>query len=154
MRNRAGSYRGDFQTIVRVVVLRPLRSSDAGRSARRLLQCRGHSTLTRTIPRVAPDPQRPDPEDRPKSPLLARPAEKPAENPNKLSGPEHRIGAFPRSGGRFRGWEAPSRPPHGVFHLLCGFAVTVSYRDLFGFCGIFCWCYVNHAIFSTLHEFL
>ena len=45
-------------------------------------------------------------------------------------------------------------PPRIAYTLFCGFAAIVSYWDLFGFCGIFCGSYVNHAIFSTFHKFL
>ena len=52
-----------------------------------------------------------------------------------------------------RGWGANAYPPQAsglLDHLL----TIVCYRILFGFCGIFCGCYVNHTIFSTIHKFL
>jgi len=52
-----------------------------------------------------------------------------------------------------RGWGANDRPPQAI-RLLCGFLIIFRYRNMFGFCGIFCGCYVNHTIFSTIHKFL
>jgi len=78
----------------------------------------------------------------------------PMSNPNKFPKPDPENPKQPHLTARFGGAAAPPADPHGVSPDLFGFAATVSYRDLFGFCGIFCWCYVNHAIFSTLHKFL
>ena len=52
-----------------------------------------------------------------------------------------------------RGWGANARPPQAS-RRLDGLLIIFRYRILFGFCGIFCGCYVNHAIFSTIHKFL
>ncbi len=52
-----------------------------------------------------------------------------------------------------RGWGADTRPPQAS-GLLDGLLIIFRYRILFGFCGIFCGCYVNHAIFSTVHKLL
>ena len=76
------------------------------------------------------------------------------ENPNKFSASRPRLLTQPHLMARFWGATTPPATPHGVTQLLRWFFATVSYRDLFGFYGIFCWGYVNHAIFSTIHEFL
>jgi hypothetical protein len=52
-----------------------------------------------------------------------------------------------------RGWGADTRPPQAS-RRLDGLLIIFRYRILFGFCGIFCGCYVNHAIFSTIHKLL
>ena len=70
----------------------------------------------------------------------------PAENPTE---PEQ-----PHLTARFGGAAAPPADPRQVIQLFRWAFAIVSYWDLFRFCGIFCWCYVNHAIFSTFHKFL
>ena len=67
--------------------------------------------------------------------------------------PDPEAGPSPAGRRKKRGWRADGRPRQ-AFPLLCCFLIIVCYRILFGFCGIFCGCYVNHAIFSTIHKFL
>ena len=50
-------------------------------------------------------------------------------------------------------WRAEARPRQAI-QLFCWVLAIRCYWDLFGFCGIFCWCNVNHTIFSTIHKFL
>ncbi len=131
-------------------------------------------TIVRITPPVKPDPGNPDyPEPEPEQFIGLCPRQVESrpdsvqkwrypvqalgglqENPNKFSASRHRPLAYPNLKPRFWGATTPPATPHGVTQLLCGILVTVSYRDLFGFYGIFCWSYVNHAIFSTIHEFL
>jgi len=75
-------------------------------------------------------------------------------NPNNFSayrGPE--AGRSPPIPPKKRSWGADACPPQAS-GLLDGLLIIVRYRILFGFCGIFCGCYVNHAIFSTIHKLL
>ena len=131
-------------------------------------------TIVRITPPVKPDPGNPDPpepepeqfiglcpqqvESRPDSvqngdnPVQALGGLQ--ENPNKFSASRPRLLTQPHLMARFWGATTPPATPHGVIQLLRWILATVSYRDLFGFYGIFCWSYVNHAIFSTIHEFL
>jgi len=67
--------------------------------------------------------------------------------------PDPEAGPSPAGRRKKRGWWADHRPPQ-AFPLLCCLLIIFRYRILFGFCGIFCGCYVNHAIFSTIHKFL
>ena len=53
----------------------------------------------------------------------------------------------------FPAGRADARPRQAIQLFCWGFTIG-CYWDLFGFYGIFCWCNVNHTIFSTIHKFL
>ena len=111
--------------------------------------------LTRTIYRVVRPGESRSRLIQPDSDDSVRVKEKPADNPNNFSAsrlprsrqtPTHRPD-LGRCGGLPDPTRQASRFPLRFFDI-------VDYIYLFGFCGIFCGCYVNHAIFSTIHEFL
>jgi len=81
-------------------------------------------------------------------------AGKPDNHPEQIPQARPRKPEQPHLTARFGGAAAPPATPRQVIQLFRWAFAIVSYWDLFGFYGIFCWCYVNHAIFSTLHEFL
>ena len=114
----------------------------------------GPGKLTRTIYRVviagklSPGPN-PD-----NMSICSRGAGKPDKHPEQIPQARPRKPEQPHLTARFGGAAAPPATPHKAHQLFRWAFTTICYRDLFVFCGIFCWCYVNHAIFSTLHEFL
>ena len=81
--------------------------------------------ITRTILRLNPEARAGDPEVRSRTPNI----------PN------------------ISRWRAEARPRQAI-QLFCWVLAIRCYWDLFGFYGIFCWCNVNHTIFSTIHKFL
>ena len=74
-------------------------------------------------------------------------------NPNNFSAYRPRRYSSPASSAKKTGLGADTQPPQAS-RLLDGLLTIFRYRILFGFCGIFCGCYVNHAIFSTIHKLL
>ena len=110
--------------------------------------------LTRTIYRVgiagklSPGPN-PD-----NMSICSRGAGSPDKHPEQIPQARPRKPEQPHLTARFGGAAAPPATPHKAHQLLRWAFAIVSYWDLFGFYGIFCWCNVNHTIFSTIHKFL
>jgi len=114
----------------------------------------GPGELTRTIPRVVvPGKLSPGPNPDNMS-ICSGGAGRPDEYPEQIPQARPRKPEQPHLTARFGGAAAPPATPHKAHQLFRWAFAIVSYWDLFGFYGIFCWCYVNHAIFSTLHKFL
>ena len=142
---------GYWRTIVRVVVPGSSGKIPGRKSAQGCLPGNQRpGTITRTILRVIPK-TRENPNQNTICAWESRSQPDITRTIYRLIDPE--AGPSPAGRRKKRGWGADTHPAQAS-GLLDGLLIIVRYRILFGFCGIFCGCYVNHAIFSTIHKFL